>query len=363
LKPEILFLSRNYPPQIGGLETYSYNLIQSVGRRHSVSKIVLGKARKHLLWFLPYAVFTAAARIRKEHIRRVHLCDGVMSTAGLLLKSFLPVTVSVTIHGLDITFRNSLYQAAVPPCVARMDRIICVSRHTEQECVQRGIAAGKITVIPNGVNPAEFQLPESGRAGRAEIAECLGIPLEGKTLLLTVGRLVPRKGVAWFVREVVPRLGDAYLYLIVGDGPDFAPVAKAVGELDLGRQVFLLGRVTTEMRNRLLHSSDVFVMPNREVEGDVEGFGIAAIEAGCCGLPVIASDLQGLKDAVIHGSTGFLVEAENAGAFVENIRNMRLKREAVRSLVVETFDWEKISERYGEVLGLIPRAERGWPRV
>ena len=357
MKSEILFLSRNYPPQIGGLETYSYNLIQSVGRRHAVSKIVLGKTRKHLFWFLPYAVFTAAARIKKENIRWVHLCDGLMAPAGLLLKSFLPVTMSITIHGLDITFRNRLYQTVVPPCVSRMDRIICVSRHTEQECIHRGIAAEKIRVIPNGIDPAEFQLPESRRVGRGELAERLGISLEGKTLLLTVGRLVPRKGVAWFVREVVHRLGDAYLYLIVGDGPDFARISKLVGELELGSRVFLLGRVSTEMRNGLLNASDMFVMPNRRVEGDIEGFGIAALEAGCCGLPVIASDLQGLKDAVIDGSTGFLVEAENAEAFLEKIRNMDLKREAVRSLVVETFDWEKISERYSEVLDLIPRAE------
>lgn len=358
MKPEILFLSRNYPPQIGGLETYSYNVIKSVGRRHAICKIVLSKPRKHLFWFLPYAVLKAVPMIKKENIRRVHLCDGLLATVGVLLKSLLPVTVSVTIHGLDITFRNALYQAMVPPCVARLDKIICVSRHTQKECVHRGIPADKIWAIPNGINPADFQIGESRKAGRKELAKGLGIPLEGKVILLTVGRLVPRKGVAWFVREVVPHLEDSWLYLIVGEGPDFARISALVRELHLGDRVFLLGRVTTEMRNRLLHSSDVFVMPNLEVDGDVEGFGIAAIEAGCCGLPVVASDLQGLKDAVIHGRTGFLVEAENAGAFVENIRNMELEREAVRSLVVETFDWEKISERYGEVLGLIPRAER-----
>lgn len=361
MKPEILFLSRNYPPQIGGLETYSYNLIQSVGRRHAVSKIVLRKPKKHLFWFLPYALLRAVLLIRKQGIRRVHLCDGFLATAGVLLKSLLPVTVSVTVHGLDITFSNGLYQAIIPPCVARLDKIVCVSRHTQNECVHRGIPTDKIRVIPNGIIPEDFQLPEPSGAERSELARNLGIPLEDKTILLTVGRLVPRKGVAWFVREVVPHLDDSSLYLIVGMGSDFARISALVRELHLGSRVFLLGGVTTEMRNRLLHASDAFVMPNLEVKGDVEGFGIAAIEAGCCGLPVVASDVQGLKDAVIHGKTGFLVEAGNAGAFLDGIRKMNLSREHVRSLVVETFDWGKVSERYEEVLGLSPMENASGP--
>lgn len=353
MKPEILFLSRNYPPQIGGLEAYSYNLIKHVGRHHAVSKIVLGKPRKHLSWFIPYAMLKAVHVIKEEDICRVHVCDGLLATVGLLLKSFLPVTVSVTVHGLDITFKNGLYQAIIPHCVARLDKIICVSRHTRNECVQRGIPAAKTWVIPNGINPADFQISESRKACRIELGDKLGMRLEGRKILITVGRLVPRKGVAWFVQEVVPRLDDSYLYLIVGDGPDFAPISALVEELHLSHRVFLLGRVIAEIRNRLLHASDVFIMPNVDVRSDVEGFGIAAIEAGCCGLPVIASDLQGLKDAVIHGRTGFLVEAGNMKAFLDGIQKMDLDREAVRSLVVETFDWEKVSERYEEVLGLL----------
>jgi glycosyltransferase involved in cell wall biosynthesis len=354
LKSDILFISRNYPPQIGGLETYSYNLIEYFGHHHAVSKIVLGKPRKHLFWFIPYALFKAVRLIKEGNVRRIHLCDGLLATVGFLLRSFFPVTVSVTIHGLDITFRNFLYRAIIPPCVARLDKIICVSRHTQKECVDRGVPDDKIWVIPNGINPADFQVSESRQAGRGELAKRLGIPLEGRKILLTVGRLVPRKGVAWFVREVVPRLDDSYLYLIVGDGPDFERISSLVGQCHLEDRVFLLGRVSGETRNKLLHASDLFIMPNIEVNGDIEGFGIAAIEAGCCGLPVIASDVQGLKDAVLDGRTGFLVEARNTEGFLGSIRKMDLDRDAVRSLVVETFDWQRISHRYEEVLGPFP---------
>jgi glycosyltransferase involved in cell wall biosynthesis len=354
---KILFISRNYPPQIGGLESYSYNLIKCIGEHHAVSKVVLGKPRKHLFWFMPYALLKAVQLIKKDRVLRIHLCDGFLSIIGVLFKCLLPVTVSVTIHGLDITFRNWLYQSIVPRCVARLDKIICVSRHTQKECIERGIPAYKTNVIPNGIDPADFKISRSRQRCRAEWMERLGIPLEGKRILLTVGRLVPRKGVAWFVKEVVPRLNNSYLYLIVGEGPDFVRVSALVDRLNLGGRVFLLGRVTGEMRNRLLHASDVFIMPNVQVDGDVEGFGIAAIEAGCCGLPVIASDLQGLKDAVLHGRTGFLVEARNTEAFLESIQKIDLDRDAVRSWVVETFEWQRVSQRYEEVLGLFPSLE------
>jgi phosphatidylinositol alpha-1,6-mannosyltransferase len=351
LKADILFISRNYPPQIGGLETYSYNLINYFDHHHTVSKIVLGKPRKHLFWFMPYALFKALRLIKEEDIQRVHLCDGLLAALGFLIKSFLPVTVSVTIHGLDIAFRNFFYQAVIPRCVARLDKIICVSRHTLKECVDRGIPSEKTWVIANGINPADFKIPESRQAGRRELAKSLGISLDGKIILLTVGRLVPRKGVSWFVQKVMPHLDRSYLYLVVGEGPDFKRISSLVVQCHLEERVFLLGRVREETRNKLLHASDLFIMPNIEVAGDLEGFGIAALEAGCFGLPVIASNVQGLKDAVLPGKTGSLVEAGNPESFVGCIREMELNRDTVRSWVVESFDWRKVCQRYEEVLG------------
>ncbi len=352
MKSEILFITRNYPPQIGGLEAYSYNLIKHFGRRHAVRKIVLSKSRKHLFWFMPYALLKALYWTRGEQIRRIHLCDGLLSPLGVFLKFLRPVTVSVTIHGLDISFGNSLYQSIIPRCVARLDKSICVSRNTQKECIERGIPADKTDVIPNGIDPTAFKSLSSRLSCRAEMAERLGIPLDGKRILLTVGRLVPRKGVAWFVREVMPRLDSSYLYLLVGEGPDFNRISSLVVECHLEGRVFLLGGVREETRNKLLHASDLFIMPNIEVKGDIEGFGIAAIEAGCCGLPVIASNLQGLKDAVLHGRTGFLVEAGNAKAFLDGIVEMDLNKSAVQSCVVATFDWQRVSQRYEDVLGL-----------
>jgi glycosyltransferase involved in cell wall biosynthesis len=352
VKSDILFISRNYPPRIGGLETYSYNLINAFAEHQSVDRIVLGRSRKHLFWFMPYALLKAAWLAQSRGFSRIHLCDGLLSTVGILLKSLSSSRVSVTIHGLDISFKNALYQRLIPGCAARLDQVICVSQHTQKECLDRGIPAQKTWVIPNGINPVDFQVSESRQACRRELANSLGIPLEGKTILLTVGRLVPRKGVGWFVQEVMPCLDSSYLYLVVGEGPDFGPIASLVEQGGLERRVFLQGRVDEEIRNKILHASDLFIMPNVVVDGDVEGFGIAALEAGCFGLPVIASNVQGLKDAVFQGKTGFLLEAGNAEQFVKGIHETDLDREAIRSFVVKTFDWQRIAQRYREAFGL-----------
>jgi phosphatidylinositol alpha-1,6-mannosyltransferase len=178
----------------------------------------------------------------------------------------------------------------------------------------------------------------------------VGIPLDKKTVLVTVGRLVPRKGVAWLVEKVMPHLDTSYVYLIAGDGPDFQRIQALLERHQIRDRVCLLGRVSDEERNVIYNASDVFIMPNISISDDVEGFGIVAIEAGSCGLPVIASNIQGIKDAVIEGKTGYLVEEGDIEGFLVKIKNMGLKKENVRSIVNSTFDWKQIYKRYRNVM-------------
>ena len=110
----------------------------------------------------------------------------------------------------------------------------------------------------------------------------LGYDLRGKKVLLTVGRLVKRKGVAWFVENVAPRLGEGYVYVVVGAGPERDAIANAVRRNHLTGRVVLAGPQPDSIRNLLFHSAHAFIMPNILVVGDIEGFGIAALEAGAC---------------------------------------------------------------------------------
>ena len=350
MKPKILFISRNYPPKLGGLETYSYNLIKEFEKDYIVYKIVLSKSIQHLFWFLPFSLIKTLFFARRHTLDTIHLCDGLLSPIGVLLKNFIHTSISISIHGLDITYNNFCYQSVIPRCLAKLEKIICVSQSTRKECVQRGIPEHKCVVIPNGIQPAELYFDRPFKDLRIELEKLLKINLEDKKILFSIGRLIKRKGIAWFVDHVVPELDDTYLYVIAGKGPEFEPIHRRVIALGLQSRVVMLGRVSDELRRLIYNAADILVMPNVTVMGDVEGFGIVAIEAGSCGLPVIASNVQGLKDAVINNKTGYLIEEKDSKEYVNRIRSMKLNREDIRHFVNVRFSWSEIYKQYRTAL-------------
>jgi phosphatidyl-myo-inositol dimannoside synthase len=231
-----------------------------------------------------------------------------------------------------------------------LDHMICVSRATREEALRRGLNHDKCTVIPNGVDPDAIHKSGEFKQCRQILSDRIGIDLQGRKVLLTVGRLVKRKGIAWFSDRVLPRLDTSCLYVIAGDGPEREPIRKIIESRNLGERALLLGRVSDSYRNLLFNAADLFIMPNTRVENDIEGFGIVAIEAGSCGLPVVASDLQGIRDAVIQGETGYLVKEGDSEGFRWAIESGDLNREKVRSAVMANFSWDNIFHRYRQVL-------------
>lgn len=342
----ILFITRNYPPKVGGLEEYSYNLIREFASRDTTYKITLSKSKKHLLWFFPYSFFKALYFIRKYSIQHIHLCDGFLAPVGLLLKLLTGAKVTVTIHGLDITYSHPFYQMFIPWCITKLDGVVCVSHSTRDECVRRVIPCPNCTVIPNGIRPNQLYLQQPKNELLRKLENLIGICIKNKKVLFTIGHLVKRKGVAWFVENVMPRLETSYLYVVAGEGPERQTIQEIVNRYNLQDCVLLLGEVSNEDRKVIYNASDIFIMPNITVPGDVEGFGIVALEAGSCGLPVVASDIQGLRDAVINGKTGYLVEESDVEGFVNRITDMNLKKDQIREIVNSTFDWEKLYKDY-----------------
>jgi glycosyltransferase involved in cell wall biosynthesis len=350
MKQKILFISRNHPPKIGGLETYSFNLIQEFERHHIVHKIVLSKSNMHLLWFLPYCLVAGTVTAWRHSIGYIHLCDGLLSPVGIILKLILGAHISASIHGLDITYRNGFYQLLVPRCAARLDKIICVSQATRSECQRRGVPDQKIVVIPNGIKPEELYLDKPKEVLQRELEAIIGQASRHKKVLLTLGRLVKRKGVTWFLDSVMPSLDPDYIYIIAGDGPELGAIHTRIRAHKWEQRVFALGRVTGDVRKILFNTADIFVMPNITVHGDMEGFGIVVVEAGSCGLPVVASNTQGIRDAVIEGKTGYLVAEGDAAQFRDVICRMNLDRNAIRTHVDRKFNWSKIYSKYQDVI-------------
>jgi glycosyltransferase involved in cell wall biosynthesis len=197
------------------------------------------------------------------------------------------------------------------------------------------VRADRLRVVTPGVlDPASW--PERMPESPARLKRLLGVDADAD-IVLTVGRLVPRKGVKWFVEHVLNRLPDNVVYAIAGTGPDedaIRDAALATGAS--GARVLLLGRVDDELRAALYTGADLFVMPNLPIGGDMEGFGLVAIEAATAGSLVLASDLEGIRDAVIDGETGLLCPPGDAERYVDRIIGL-LRDAPERARLAERF--------------------------
>lgn len=353
----ILFISRAFPPITGGIENQNAALAEWLPKFAKTKVIVNRHGKQALPWFFPYAFVRAFFLMFRSDV--LLLGDGVLAPVGAALKCFFPwKTVVTVLHGLDITYTSPTYQRFwVGKFFHCLDGYLCVSNHTRSQAIEHGLESRKCFIIPNGVEVERF----TGDRDRNRLETLLGRSLDQhQVVLLTLGRLAKRKGVAWFIRHVLPHLNGNILYAVAGSGPDEPAVEEAITAAHMSERVILLGRVSGEDMLTLLNSSDIFVQPNIRVPGDMEGFGIAVIEAGSAGLPVVASDLEGLRDAIDHGHNGFLVKPEQAEGFIKTINELAENEDERRTFgdqaaryIENTFHWNMIAKRYTETLAKI----------
>lgn len=293
-EPKVLFITRKYPLMKGGMESYSYNLISNYRHFHKVIK--LGKKQTNLIWFLPYCAVYLLFHAGKYDV--IELGDMLLCGLGWIAKKAnKKVKVAATVHGLDITYNNRLYQFYLKKFSHGFDMYIPNSRYTEQIARDRGYS--RAVVIPlatlNETN-AVFEKPD-----REKVLEKYEIPKE-TVIITTVGRLVKRKGVAWFGQNVLPQIKqDNLVYLVVGEGSEKAAIQEAVLRQNETR-VRLFGKVPEEELRFLYANTDIFLMPNIMVEG----YGMIAVEAAAAEYIVVAANLQGILDAVKDGTNGIL---------------------------------------------------------
>ncbi|MDD5083453.1 MAG: glycosyltransferase family 4 protein [Candidatus Moranbacteria bacterium] len=346
---KILFISRAYPPITGGIENQNYELSVWLPKIAQVKTIANRKGKKALPFFLPWA--TVRALWLAPRYDAILLGDGVLGIVGYAVKCLYPKkTVVSVVHGLDLTFTSGIYQQWwVKKFLPKLDKLIAVGNETVRVGVERGIPREKFVFIPNGVDTEKYFRNYS----RQDLERILKESVSDKKVLLTSGRLAKRKGVAWFIRNVLPKLPENIVYIVAGDGNDKENIRNAVTQTSMSSRLRLLGFVNDETRDILLNTCDLFIQPNIRVPGDMEGFGISVIEAASCQIPVIASRLEGLQDAIKDSENGFLVEPENANGYIEKIRLLLADdtlRETfgkqARQYVIDNFHWDSIAKRY-----------------
>ncbi len=351
----VLFVTRAYPPVVGGMERLSFDLTASVSLILP-TRIVANKRGKKLLPF--FLVRALLAAVFGNGFDTVHIGDPVLAVVGWAAKKFRGRNIVVAVHGLDIVHKNALYQAYLRRFLPAADRFVCISGYV------RDLLLGKFPGVKAIViNPGIRDIYYDPRKGLREAAEAIGNGLAGKKLIFTAGRLVERKGVSWFVEKVVPLLPPDFVYAVAGAGPEMDSVRRKIAAAGLSGRVYLLGGVSFSAIRTLYNAADVFAMPNIPVPGTAEGFGLVAAEAASCGTPVVAARLEGIEDAVIEGRTGRFVEAKDAPGFAEAIVSAaRIKqdpaaRESVRAAALERFAWPRIARLYAEALRFAPKAD------
>jgi len=347
----VLFISRAYPPTIGGIENQNEALARHLAKVSGCQVIANKYGKKALPFFIPFAFINTLIHLKRTDI--ILLGDGVAAIIGWLIKLVTNKPVVCVLHGLDVTWQNKVYQKIwISLFFKKIDHFIAVSQSTKDITIKAGIPEQKISVIPNGVEESPIT-PLS----KEELSQNLNIRLNDKFILLSLGRLIKRKGVLWFIENVFITLPKDIIYLVAGNGPDKEHLESAIKHHKLGDQVFLLGSVNNLIKESLFTHSNLFIQPNIPVKNDVEGFGITQLEAGIRGLPSLSSNLEGITDAIQEGKNGWLVESLNKQEFTRVINERRalignspLFKSSMIQHCKNNFEWSYIADRYSNAL-------------
>jgi N-acetyl-alpha-D-glucosaminyl L-malate synthase BshA len=252
----------------------------------------------------PYALALAVKQhevaLREElELMHAHYAIPHAATAWLakqMLKDQRDLKVLTTLHGTDITLvgQDPSYFTITKFSIEHSDRVTAVSEYLKEETYRAfGCIGCDVQVIPNFVSTTDFHPATDGGCRRA-------LAPAGHKILIHVSNFRPVKrigdviGVFAGVRRTLPAT-----LVLAGDGPDRDLAEQEVDRLKLRSDVRFLGKV--DQVADLLRGSDLFLLPSQ-----TESFGLSALEAMACGVPVIATNVGGLPEVVVDGETGHL---------------------------------------------------------
>ncbi len=379
-------VSPEFPPDVGGVETYAYEFALELARRgHEVTVFTIRHEGGEV--DVPGVRVVPGLKGRRNLDRRLLLAHDAdvwhVMTAGYawLALEGAPTVVSVhgndflrpgahmarfSVDGMPLLWRLSRFDPVwmrsfwswrtrrlLTRAMPRARRIVCNSRYTEQEFLRRHPAcAGRTTVAYVGVAEKYFGVQRCAHPGPRR--------------LLTVCRLSePRKNVDLVLRALAGLAGACeFEYTVVGDGHRRVELETLAQSLGLGDRVHFVGRIGERELMKAYGEADLFVLTTSILPGSHEGFGIVYLEAAASGLPSLAARQAGAAEAVAEGVSGFFVEEPDVGAIGAALRQFlcspsSFDEQGCRGFAAR-FRWSSIVEN---VLPFYPQAERGATRV
>jgi phosphatidylinositol alpha-1,6-mannosyltransferase len=386
-EPRTLFITQDYPPDRGGIARLYGELcdrmphvqVSTVAASHApptsgaaVHRMSFGFRRAHRpINILRWARWSQQF-IRRHDVRLVHA--GNVRPSGYvaaILRRQLGIPYVVYVHGKDLLKERRkgatrwLVRAGTREILGNASAIVANSAATARLArdILRGVgaqeAAGRVHVIHPGADPARFAIANQLAGGRPRT-------LGDGPVLLSVARLVPRKGIDTVIESLpaIRAIHPSVVYRVIGTGPDLSRLQDLTARLGVADRVRFVGDVEDDALPAWYAGADLFVLPTREIPADdeIEGFGIAYVEAAAAGVPSIAADVGGCADAVIDDVTGLLVPPGSpssvANAVLLLLRDptlrARLGRNA-RATVERHLNWERAAR---EVMGLVSELTR-----
>lgn len=269
-----------------------------------------------LFQYPPYALALAnqlVDLIKFQNIDVIHVHYAIPhATSAWLAKQIVGkeaahIPIITTLHGTDITIvgKDSSYKNVVEFSINNSDGVTAVSNYLKEETMSVFDITTDIEVVYNFIDLERFQKSDKNHFRKAICADDEKIMVH-----ISNFRKVKRVPEVVKVFHQVLEKGIKAKLLMVGDGPDRSETEKMARKLGICQHVRFLGK--QEKIEEVLSVSDLFVMPSGS-----ETFGLAALEAMSCGVPVISSNIGGLPELNIHGKTGFLCEVDDVDAMSE----------------------------------------------
>lgn len=348
----IALLTMSFPPQTGGVQTYLFELFRRLGKRHDVRIVtpVAGPLQRvdTLRCLQPrpanlLGYWRALRRLRPDCVVVGHAHPQLLLPAALYRKvPYLTFSYGNDYLAAQARWHRPLFNRLL----ASAQPVITITHYNARRLGALGIH--DVVVVHPGTDPKRFRPGDWG--------------IDRARTLLTVGRLIPRKGIDTVIRSL-PDLLQTFpdvVYWIAGEGPDRQRLESLVAERRLESAVRFLGRVSDSDLPDLYRRAGIFVMPVREEAGgaSVEGFGIVYLEAAASGLPVVAGDSGGAAEAVKDGETGMVVTpspvavTKTLSHLLGDEAECRQLGVAGRRWVKDRMNWDRAAQQLQEVLAV-----------
>lgn len=355
----ILIVTSEFPPQPGGIGNHAYHLALSLREANYNVQVIAdqrsltGEEEAVFDKTLPFTVVRIQRYEKrfKMYLKRIFATNKSFSNASHVIATgkfslwnvafinlFKKRKTLAVVHGSEVNFKSVLLKKSIDTALKKMDTIVAVSMYTKSLISHLN---KEVVVIPNGI-----QLENWETEGLPEII------VKGNPVLTTVGRVSTRKGQLQVIKQI-PELLKQFpelQYHCVGIPTEAADFLKEAKTLGVASHITFHGSVTDVVLKQILLKTDVFVMLSTESEtGDVEGFGIAILEANALGIPAIGSLNCGIEDAIKPNVSGVLIDGENTMQFTKGIGSILQSKEmfsAEAKKWAKQHDWSTIIKRY-----------------